>query len=544
MSYLKLFIIFIYLLALTFLAWLFNGKSLIGIDDANIYMVYMRNFANGNGFVYNIGGEKVEGFTSLLWTLIGSFFYTFSANPEIVLLLLNLALTTFCIFTIIQLIDKGNKKISKRSTILLILIGITPGYIEWSILSLMETGLWSTLLTLAAITLIQYTSESSKTKHYIKLCIICILLTLCRPEAMLWCPVFIFLNFIKEYNFSKSIKYSIAKSILPAFLFALTLSIVIIWRLNYFGYPFPNTYYAKVSSDRLQNIIQGLGYLKGAALKKPFLLVIGILTLSELTNQFLIKKQIINIYIILSIVSLVSFIIPLYSGGDHFGHQRFLMPSIPLFFLFAIIKAPDYFTQKTIHIIFACILFFFSNQSNFLEIIRTQNTPIKIEWDIAKRSRHTSEKINSFFKNTNLPSQGVLVAGGSAYGYKGETIDLLGLNNTLMAHAKAKKTHNLLKNHASFDKNTFYLLKPDIFWYSHCQFNNTKNKNHIKTLELGQTFTSNVFGNIHLDKRFKNLYDLFAIKNLNNGITLQIFASKNFVKTLPSLYKVKTIPWK
>lgn len=45
---------------------------LLGIDDANIYFTYMRNFADGLGFVYNPGGERVEGFTSILYTLIGS----------------------------------------------------------------------------------------------------------------------------------------------------------------------------------------------------------------------------------------------------------------------------------------------------------------------------------------------------------------------------------------------------------------------------------------------------------------------------------------
>jgi len=39
------------------------GSSFIGIDDANIYFIYMRSIANGNGFVY---GENVEGFTSFM----------------------------------------------------------------------------------------------------------------------------------------------------------------------------------------------------------------------------------------------------------------------------------------------------------------------------------------------------------------------------------------------------------------------------------------------------------------------------------------------
>ena len=48
--------------AVTYLNWYMNGQSLIGVDDANIYMVYMRNLAEGHGLVFNVGGERVEGF--------------------------------------------------------------------------------------------------------------------------------------------------------------------------------------------------------------------------------------------------------------------------------------------------------------------------------------------------------------------------------------------------------------------------------------------------------------------------------------------------
>lgn len=39
------------------------------VDDAYISYRYARNFAEGNGLVYNIG-ERVEGFSNLLWTLL------------------------------------------------------------------------------------------------------------------------------------------------------------------------------------------------------------------------------------------------------------------------------------------------------------------------------------------------------------------------------------------------------------------------------------------------------------------------------------------
>src|SRR6187402_2180008 len=52
-------------------SWL-SGTPLVGYDDANIFFVYARNLVDGHGFVYNAGGEHVEGFSSFLWLLICS----------------------------------------------------------------------------------------------------------------------------------------------------------------------------------------------------------------------------------------------------------------------------------------------------------------------------------------------------------------------------------------------------------------------------------------------------------------------------------------
>ena len=39
-------------------------------DDAYITYRYAMNFANGDGFVFNVGEKPVEGYTNFLWTLI------------------------------------------------------------------------------------------------------------------------------------------------------------------------------------------------------------------------------------------------------------------------------------------------------------------------------------------------------------------------------------------------------------------------------------------------------------------------------------------
>src|SRR5215210_2302443 len=51
-------------------AFSFDGKTYFSLfDDSMISMRYGRNLAEGHGLVWNPGGERVEGFTNLLWTL-------------------------------------------------------------------------------------------------------------------------------------------------------------------------------------------------------------------------------------------------------------------------------------------------------------------------------------------------------------------------------------------------------------------------------------------------------------------------------------------
>ena len=78
----------------------------IGVDDANIFFVYAKNLAEGNGLVYNTGGERVEGFSSLLWTLLLGVIYKLPGNPEPTILFVNLV---FMASALTALISFGGK---------------------------------------------------------------------------------------------------------------------------------------------------------------------------------------------------------------------------------------------------------------------------------------------------------------------------------------------------------------------------------------------------------------------------------------------------
>jgi hypothetical protein len=153
----------------TYFAFIQLGKPLIGIDDANIFFIYARNLANGNGFVYQPGGVRVEGFSSLLWVLICSAGYLVSEKPEILLIIFNLILTSFTVFRFINFVDKKFGKdrfITIEGGIALLLIFTNPVFVSWTILSLMETGIWTFLLVNSLILMIEVI-ESNKVSSLI-----------------------------------------------------------------------------------------------------------------------------------------------------------------------------------------------------------------------------------------------------------------------------------------------------------------------------------------------------------------------------------------
>ena len=504
---------------LTLIAWNANGRSFIGVDDANIYFVYMNHVAEGHGFVYNIGGEHVEGFTSLLWTLIGAGVQAMHLPLEMSLLILNILLISYLLSRIWNMIDGDGIFISWKSALFIALLSCMPGFIEWNILSLLETGLWTTLLGLLFLSIIEHVSSWT-------IGILCALLILCRPEAMLWGYAACILYLALIYKSSK--QFTLDASI-PFILTTVSLIGLISWRLYYFGYPLPNTYYAKVSSDIFSNAFTGIKYIAKFFIQIPIMAaVLGLIVFDIL--QTLRTRSLSVLQWCIALFSTIAFLIPMLTGGDHFQLSRFFQSGIPLLLMGGIVNLSQWTFHRSIMIGIVIIAMF---SSRWIIYAYTE-TPLAHEWSIAVKGRKQSEELNAFFHEKQLPVQGVLTAGGMAYGYHGKTIDLLGLNNVAMAHAEAIKKKGVMKNHASFVPSVFYAQQPDLFWMG-----GGFSEHEPNSLEI-HAFNAHIFHQIHKEERFKKLYGAFAIQH-GEGRWLMTFMSRRYIATLDTAYRIKEI---
>lgn len=506
------------------IAWNANGRSFIGVDDAEIYHVYMKHVSEGHGFVYNIGGERVEGFTSLLWTLIGAGIHYMSLPLELTLMLLNVMLIALLLSRIWGYIDGDSQSWSLHSFAFFALLFVMPGFFEWTVLSQLETGLWTMLLGLITLGILQKEAMW-------KMCILFALLVLCRPEAMLWG---IALSIVYVIG-SKNNRVFGVKSLLPLFIVLLTTGLLISWRLSYFGFPLPNTYYAKVSSDILLNAFVGVKYIAKFFVQMPIIPVIMGLIVLELSKRIRASSlKGMSIYDwTIGTVFITSFLIPIYTGGDHFELSRFFQPVLPIIIMSFCMTT--FFARYAKHTRILLLVFISMVSSRWIVYAFTES-PLKHEWNIAMEGRMQSSTLNGFFEGHSLPIQGVLTAGASAYAYEGTTIDLLGLNNVEMAHAESVKKQGIMKNHASFVPEIFYRQQPDVFWMAGGFSNKEPN---ILDIPL---FNANIFHNIQRDPQFQKMYGAYAIRN-QRGIWLMTFMSREYVQSLDTkLFYIKEIP--
>ena len=521
----------------------------IGIDDANIFFVYARHLAGGHGLVYNIGGERVEGFSSLLWVLIGACAFRLSSAPEQMLLLLNVLLlsgTTIIITEYLRyILVKGHKNVIMFLLGYLGIICLTPDYIVWMTNSLMDTCVWSFLLVSITGLLLLFPCFPLKRTVGL-LCALLVLLIITRPESMLWGCVFIGLSSIRIFQKTSRKKACILCGILLA-TYGISLGALTAFRIYYFGYPFPNTYYAKVSPSFVYNFQEGFKYLT-SYIRHSFIVML-IVFISIITNSKLVIRliyclvydkqvntnNILNIErFILNGVCMIGLAIPILSGGDHFSSFRFYQTIYPLLIINAllflsetdILQMPELnniIKNGSTNLIICLILL----TGWFVSEVRWGNLGSSFlagEFRLAEYQRVRGGRLREFFADINMSiSLGVIAAGGIKVTYPREVIDLMGLNNTKMGHSHGKRFG--FKNHAAFDKNIFYELKPTLLINDDdCAY---------KTLSFCEKMSN--FKGIECDEQFNNMYacvEIIKSQNSEKNKLRRLYARKDFLDTL------------
>ncbi len=439
----------------------------VGIDDANITQVYARNIAAGHGYVYNIGGERVEGSTSLLWTLINAAAFRISAAPEALLAVLCLALTWLAIFCALQIArglmpDAGPAVPAFTGAAFLVF----PGFFGWMVWSLMDITLWVTLIALTVLVLHRLDTELERPRsgQWLLLAALAAALPVTRPEGIVLTTALAGFYILRGIlSGGPGLRIGL---VVGLFGIAMT-GLATAWRLSYFGYPFPNTFYAKTSTDIPAQLEQGARYLLSYFQDPPnvlffaFFCTAGALVLTRGT-----AAQRAYLWLALYLVAGGTLIYAAL-GGDHFGSHRFFIYFLPLGLplivpaLVGIVRGgavarPDFGALPALFLGFAFAVIGVAETARFIQT----NGNLRIEFAIADAGRELGRKLNAL---PGAPVVGVIAAGGIRMTYAGEVQDLLGLNWTTVAHAPDDARIAKVPNHTGFNSDVFWQIPPDVF---------------------------------------------------------------------------------
>ena len=290
------------------------------VDDSFITFRYVKNFVNGKGLVFN-PGERVEGFTNFLWTLLLSGFLW--ANQDANLLhiaqTLGIIFGSATIFLVIKFSWLIHRKIDLFSLIAAAFLALNSAFCAWSTGGL-ETTFFTFLIFWGTYS---YISSFKSDKKFIYAPILFALAAMTRPEGLLFFGVTSIHMLVTEYRRDRRL---ITWRILGWFLtFAAIYFPYYIWRFSYYGYPLPNTFYAKVGSG-VHQYIRGIGYLV------KYLIAYGILfSLLPLPLLFKIKNEKWIQLFFLQVGFYTAYII--YVGGDGLAFFRFVVPIAPFIYI-------------------------------------------------------------------------------------------------------------------------------------------------------------------------------------------------------------------
>ncbi len=407
----------------------------IGSDDAYISFRYAKNLFDGYGLVFN-PGERVEGYSNLLYTLLitpvfllsADFVYSYSV-------VINCLLLSFSICIFYGFLSRRLDQ--TKAALGALLLALNP-WVWVNAATGMETTLILAITTGSWILLEEYLNLKNK-NIFLGLMIFSGLSILSRVDG------FILPLAMAAYAIYRNERKLATRLLL------LVVSIGALytaWRYSYYEDVMSNTYYAKVAGSISLRIQRGLHNLYENAVRTGFWLpicVIGLRFVMGLKHRN-VSSQI--DFAVFFIILWSGYLI--YIGGDIY-YERFIVALIPMG-IYTTITLFEASNNKSIWI------------SAFVAILVIQSVFVVSDG----RFKYSLNKYDCWitagkFLGANYPGASLAVdAAGKIPYFSGlRTIDMLGLNDKHIAKMEPQ-TPNFRPGHLKFDPLYVLSKKPDL----------------------------------------------------------------------------------
>lgn len=422
-------------------------------DDAFITLRYVENFLDGKGLVFN-DGEKVEGYTNFLWLLLIAKLKYISNLVSFEVTLITLTQLLSIIFSFIVLIYTFffTKSLMKRylpesgnsiyrniySLIPAFLLSQSTPMIYWGV-SGMETSLF-VLLTM--VSLHRFLTGNNETADPVFV-IVSVLNSLTRPEGFLIFLLIMSFSVMRKIPYSPTDKKLLSrlinsKSGKVILLYSFPVLIYLIFRITYYGYLFPNTFYAKTGFTG-EYLSRGVDYVVSGIGNNFFYGILLILPALNFLKQNLSSVTKFYLYFIFMHFVFIALI-----GGDVLPVDRFILPVIPVVFIFATITLyriggtiRNGFLKNTLMILFIMFLLL-TGILNFKRNKTEMETKRSYEVGLVRKMSVYAEWLKKVEYERGTKPGGIAVALstiGALSFYSGATIiDIVGLTDRYIAH--------------------------------------------------------------------------------------------------------------
>jgi len=406
-------------------------------EDVYIILNYVKNFISGNGITYYQDGPRTEGTTDALWFYLISLLSFFGIKIGVSIAILN----SLGAFIISFLCLKISSEYLSQKKIYIIGIGSLLIIIS-SPLSAVSIGGFSTLLYSSLITIMFYIQWKGSYKNFLFIPWLGLIITIFRPDGIFIGITSTFFTLIYIYSNNEIKNYLIRNYFKQCSITFILGILYFIYRFSYFDNLFPLPFYVKTGTNLL---FPGLNdTLKWFILIIPFLpLLLFIPIINKDRNRFLL-----SILSPISIIIAFVFILPLQNYGYRFQNSTFGIIIILYFYFFSYLIGfcINNNIKKNLIIFFSFIIFFISS----FHIARWT-----LEWELKFLTKN--EIINYFpFYLRNYTNENTTIAlteaGKMAYWTNGKKLDLVGLNNSLIA--KKGLNYSSIEN---FDPQIFFL---------------------------------------------------------------------------------------
>ena len=311
-------------LALGLTAWLSDLLSRLYrrnvVDDAAISLVYARNLAQGNGLVFNVG-ERVEGYTNFLWTLLIAPLYTLSGGNDEAFVLWVVRLCWLCNLGIVALLYVAGRRFWGRPWLpMLFGLGVLvadQAFLAWGAFGLENPllGFWFLL----AVVLALKPGNSIQRGAWLGLALLLAHLT--RPDAGLFGAALLCAS-ASRWLFGERSREVVVFTGAALASWVVPYAGYFAWRWSYYGYPLPNTYYLKLGGE-VDGWARGLAY-SGSFFDDRAWIPLVCLALGFFAWRSWVLRGLL-LYLILHVAYVT------YAGGDFFSGHRFYASQLPLF---------------------------------------------------------------------------------------------------------------------------------------------------------------------------------------------------------------------